>query len=99
MKLNYFEAESLKDALYQIYTRNRFDGDNRPETTIDKFIEAIGADRAKALIQGMIAYIDGFDGRIDRAVYQWAAGADKVVPDDRIHRSHLNQLARAMMTR
>lgn len=96
----------IKKTLMDIYRENINNGTNRPDDTIDKFVETVGMDDAITLIASLVNF-KAWDGRIDYRNAEWAKNITNawdrdggremgMYVDSIIHTSHLDQLAYEM---
>lgn len=79
---------------------------NNPQKTIDEYVDAVGYEKAVAIIANMVNARAEWDGRISPRNAEWAreranCGRDVVIhlggyADDVIHSCHLDQLANYM---
>ena len=97
------EYRSNQEALKVIETIYGETCTGKPEDTITAFYDRIGKAKTDALIASLVNY-SAWDGRISRTAKEWAmqvpgafdeaAAARARIYTNRIHMSHLDQLAR-----
>ena len=104
LAINRNNMRSAADTIDSIYTATR---DSDPAETVDRFVRAVGEDRAMATIASLVNR-SAWDGRISSRNASWARGVTGAYNEDeanragistRMHLAHLDQIADAMRRR
>lgn len=100
------ECKSLRAAKAELETIYRESIEGKPSETVKRFVEAVGYDKAVAVVASMVN-VKAWDGRISKRVKDWAKGLETSWDEeaarelwlhgDEIHPAHLNQIGAAMM--